>query len=108
MCSSDLKIGDFARFLIEGGFKDETGKSIFLLDSGATVDIIKQLDQLADFESKRDQLRDLFALGGVGSMVVAALQAKAGEKVKVSAPVGRIPAVLPTIAKVINGVGELF
>ena len=41
-------------------------------------------------------------------MMVAALQAKAGEKVKVSAPVGKVPAVLPTIANVMRGIGELF
>ena len=39
-------------------------------------------------------------LSGVGSVVYAALQAKANEKVKVSAPIGKIPGVLPAMALV--------
>ena len=104
----DMKVGDFARTLIEGGFKNKAGKSVFLLNNESTANIVKQLNQLGDFEGKIDQLRNLFLLGGVGSAVVAALQAKAGERVKVSAPVGKIPAVLPTIANVMKGIGKMF
>ena len=105
---SDMKIGDFARALIEGSFKDGTGRSVFLLNNESTAAVVKQLDQLGDLEGKRDQLRNLFLLGGVGSAVFATLQAKGGEKVKVSAPVGKIPAVLPAIANVMRGLGKLF
>ena len=104
----DMKIGDFARTLIEGGFKDSTGKSIFLLNDESTANIVQQLDQLTNLEDKRDQLRNLFLLGGIGSVVGAALQAKANEKVKVSAPVGKVPAVMPAIANVMRGIGKLF
>lgn len=104
----DMEIGKFAKTLIEGGFKDETGKSVFLLSNETTANLAKQLDQLGNLEGKRDQLGNLFLLGGVGSAVMAGLQAKAGEQVKVSAPVGKVPAVLPTIANVMRGIGKLF
>jgi hypothetical protein len=101
-------VGEFARGLITGGIKDETGKSVFLLNNETTANVINLLGQLSKLEGTRDQLRNLFLLGGVGSALIAALQAKAGEKVKFSAPIGKIPAVLPAIANVMRGVGKLF
>jgi len=96
----EMNIGDFARKLIEGGFRGETGKSVLLLTKESTANIVKQLDELGDLENKKDQLKNLFMLSGVGSVVYAALQAKANEKVKVSAPIGKIPGVLPAMALV--------
>jgi len=98
------------RDLIEGahGISDSSGKPLFQLGGESLETLADKFEQLRAFEGKRDQLRNLFLLGGVGSAVVAALHTKAGEKVKVSAPVGKMPAVLPTIANVMRGIGELF
>ena len=105
-----ISLGQFTRDLIEGahGISDSSGKPLFQLGGESLETLADKFEQLRAFEGKRDQLRNLFLLGGVGSVMVAALQAKAGEKVKVSAPVGKVPAVLPTIANVMRGIGELF
>lgn len=104
----DMKLVEVARALVEGGFKDEFGTPVYLLGNESTKEIIRALGQFRVFENKREQIKDLFLLGGVGSAVIAALHSKAGEKVKVSAPVGKMPAVLPTIANVMRGIGKLF
>lgn len=104
----NMKIGDFARALIEGGFKDPDGKPVFLLSQEASAKVSSLLKNLGNLEGARDKIRDILILGGVGSAVFAGLQSKASEKVKVSAPIGKIPAVLPMIASTMRGLSKLF
>lgn len=106
----NMKVGDFARALIEGGFKDspDGSRPVFLLSQEASARVSSLLKDLGDLEGARDKIRDILLLAGVGSVVIAGLQSKANEKVKVSAPTGKIPAVLPMIASTMRGLSKLF
>jgi len=100
----EITLGQFTRDLLEGarGISDSSGKPLFQLGGESLETLAEKFEQLRAFEGKRDQLRNLFLLAGAGSAIVAAIQVKAGGKVRVSSTI------MPAIAGVVRGIGELF
>lgn len=99
----DVKLDDFARSLIQGDFKDSSGKPVYLLDQKETGEVAKLLDQLNSLENIRDKWTEFMALTAVGSaMILTTAKEKANEKLKYSTTV------LPLASKAIKAIGNLF
>jgi len=102
----NMKVKDLAERITGTLAGSDPSRSI--LSPEKVEEINSYLRNLNRLEGIRDQTRDVVLLAGVGSIFAAWLQNKASEKVKISAPTGKIPAVLPMIASTMRSLSKLF
>jgi len=97
----DMKLKDFAEHLIRGGFTNQYGKPVYLLNGEQTSNISSALEDLTKLESKRDLIRNVLALSGIG-FLASNVKRKSMERVSIST------SVLPGIALGIKKIGEML